>query len=165
VFTDCSSPLNPVSSNTISQRRSRSSAPPSGLIKYIQDVGQITVATLLGTTMLVSSVAAGGLVGLAISFRNLPDVRVLRNYLPSETSYVYDINGTLLYSLHDEANREVVDLNEVSPHLKRAVLAIEDSYFYSHQGINPSSVGRALLANVQAKARRSKAARPSPCSW
>jgi len=100
--------------------------------------------------MLVSSVAAGGLVGLAISFRNLPDVRVLRNYLPSETSYIYDIKGTLLYSLHDEANREVVDLNEVSPHLKRAVLAIEDSYFYSHRGINPSSVGRALLANVQA---------------
>jgi penicillin-binding protein 1A len=113
-------------------------------------VGQITVATLLGTTMLASSVAAGGLVGLAISFRNLPDVRVLRNYLPSETSYIYDVKGTLLYSLHDEANRDVVDLDEVSPELKRAVLAIEDSYFYSHRGINPSSVGRALLANFQA---------------
>jgi penicillin-binding protein 1A len=149
VFTDCSSPLNPVSSNTISQRRSRSSTPPSGLIKYIQDVGQITVATLLGTTMLVSSVAAGGLVGLALSFRNLPDVRVLRNYLPSETSYIYDVKGTLLYSLHDEANRDVVDLDEVSPELKRAVLAIEDSYFYAHRGINPSSVGRALLANFR----------------
>jgi penicillin-binding protein 1A len=112
-------------------------------------VGQITVATLLGTTMLVSSVAAGGLVGLALSFRNLPDVRVLRNYLPSETSYIYDVKGTLLYSLHDEANRDVVDLDEVSPELKRAVLAIEDSYFYAHRGINPSSVGRALLANFR----------------
>ncbi len=100
--------------------------------------------------MLVSSIAAGGLVGLAISFRNLPDVRVLRNYLPSETSYIYDINGTLLYSLHDEANRDVVDLDDISPNLKRAVLAIEDSYFYSHKGINPSSVGRALLANFRA---------------
>lgn len=152
MLTDCSSPLNPVSSNTIPQRRSRASAPPSGLIKYIQDVGQITVATLLGTTMLVSSVAAGGLVGLALSFRNLPDVRVLRNYLPSETSYIYDVKGTLLYSLHDEANRDVVDLDEVSPELKRAVLAIEDSYFYAHRGINPSSVGRAFLANFRAGA-------------
>lgn len=100
--------------------------------------------------MIASSVMAGGLVGLAISFRNLPDVRVLRNYVPSETSYIYDINGTLLYSLHDEANREVVDINEVSPNLKRAVLAVEDSYFYSHNGINPSSVGRAMLANAEA---------------
>jgi len=141
-----------VSTNTLPKRTAapRSNHVTGGVIKFVQDVGQITVATLLGTTMLVSSVAAGGLVGLAISFRNLPDVRVLRNYLPSETSYVYDIKGTLLYSLHDEANREVVDLDEVSPHLKRAVLAIEDSYFYSHRGINPSSVGRALLANVQA---------------
>jgi penicillin-binding protein 1A len=141
-----------VSTNTLPKqgpaRRDRSLS--SGIIKFVQDVGQISVATLLGSTMLVSAMAAGGLVGLAISFRNLPDVRVLRNYLPSETSYIYDIKGTLLYSLHDEANREVVDLDEVSPHLKRAVLAIEDSYFYSHRGINPSSVGRALLANAQA---------------
>lgn len=139
-----------MSSNTIPQRRARRSQTAPGVIQYIQDVGQVTVATLLGTTMLVSSIAAGGLVGLAISFRNLPDVRVLRNYLPSETSYIYDINGTLLYSLHDEANRDVVDLDDISPNLKRAVLAIEDSYFYSHKGINPSSVGRAILANLQA---------------
>ncbi|MEL6380941.1 MAG: penicillin-binding protein 1A [Cyanobacteria bacterium J06626_18] len=140
-----------MSTNTIPKRQAARSNPfTTDVIKFVQDVGQITVATLLGTTMLVSSIAAGGLVGLAISFRNLPDVRVLRNYLPSETSYIYDINGTLLYSLHDEANREVVDLDEISPELKRAVLAIEDSYFYSHQGINPSSVGRAFLANFQA---------------
>ncbi|WP_008311764.1 transglycosylase domain-containing protein [Leptolyngbya sp. PCC 6406] len=139
-----------MSSNTVPQRRSRSIRQTSDLIKYIQDVGQVTVATLLGSTMLLSSVAAGGLVGLAISFRNLPDVRVLRNYLPSETSYIYDIKGTLLYSLHDEANRDVVDLDEVSPNLKRAILAIEDSHFYAHRGINPSSVGRAFLANFQA---------------
>ncbi|QYO68755.1 penicillin-binding protein [Leptolyngbya sp. 7M] len=99
--------------------------------------------------MLASSIVAGGLVGLALSFRNLPDVRVLRNYIPSETSYVYDINGTLLDSIHDEANREVVNLNQISPDLKRAVLAIEDSYFFSHHGINPSGIARAFLANME----------------
>jgi penicillin-binding protein 1A len=142
-----------VSTNTI-RRKSRSQPQPlrraPNALKYVQDVGQVAAAALLGTTMIASSVLAGGLVGLAISFRNLPDVRVLRNYVPSETSYIYDINGTLLHSLHDEANREVIDLDEMSPHLKRAVLAVEDSYFYSHNGINPSSVGRALLANVEA---------------
>ena len=120
------------------------------LIQHIQDVLQISGATLLTATMLCSAVAAGGLVGLAISFRNLPDVRVLRNYIPTETSYVYDMEGNLLDSLHDEANREVVDLNEISPHLKRAVLAVEDSDFYVHSGINPVGIGRAFLANFQA---------------
>ncbi|MBF2089166.1 MAG: penicillin-binding protein 1A [Synechococcales cyanobacterium K44_A2020_017] len=99
--------------------------------------------------MLTSSVVAGGLVGLAVSFRNLPDVRVLRNYIPAETTYIYDINGTLLYSLHDEANRDVVTLNDISPNLKRAVLAIEDSHFFQHHGINPTSVARAFLSNLE----------------
>jgi 1A family penicillin-binding protein len=99
--------------------------------------------------MLTSSVIAGGLVGLAISFRNLPDVRVLRNYVPAETSYIYDINGTLLDSIHDEVNRDVVTLNDMSPDLKRAVIAIEDSYFFSHRGINPISIVRAFLANLE----------------
>ncbi|WP_322743795.1 transglycosylase domain-containing protein, partial [Vasconcelosia minhoensis] len=141
-----------MSSNTFRKSRSRPERAPSslGLLRFIQEVGQVSATTLLTTTMLASSVVAGGLVGLAISFRNLPDVRVLRNYIPSETSYIYDINGTLLDSMHDEANREVVALNEVSPDLKRAVLAIEDSFFYSHQGINPSGIGRAFVANLQA---------------
>jgi 1A family penicillin-binding protein len=114
-------------------------------------VGMIKAAggTILGTAMITSAIAAGGLVGLAISFRNLPDVRVLRNYQPSETSYIYDIKGRLLTSLHGEANREVVSLEQISPELKRAVIAIEDSHFYQHQGINPYSIGRAVWVNWQ----------------
>jgi penicillin-binding protein 1A len=98
-------------------------------------------------TMLISSVFAGGLVGLAISFRNLPDVRVLRSYAPTETTYIYDIKGKLIASLHGEANREVVPLDKISPHLKRAVIAIEDSHFYQHHGVNPGAVVRAFRAN------------------
>jgi 1A family penicillin-binding protein len=97
--------------------------------------------------MLTSSIVAGGLVGLAISFRNLPDVRQLRNFFPSETTYIYDIKGKLLTSIHGEANREVVPLDKISPNLKRAVLASEDSHFYDHHGINPSGVGRAIVVN------------------
>jgi penicillin-binding protein 1A len=104
---------------------------------------------VLGITMLTSSVVAGGLVGLAISFRNLPDVRVLRSYAPTETTHIYDIKGKLLASLHGEANREVVPLNKISPHLKRAVMAVEDSYFYQHHGVNAGAVVRALRANWQ----------------
>jgi penicillin-binding protein 1A len=115
---------------------------------FMQGVSKVTGGTLLGITMLASSAIAGGLVGLAISFRNLPDVRVLRTYAPSETTHIYDVKGKLLASLHGEANREVLALNEISPHLKRSVMAVEDSNFYQHQGINVVSVGRATLANM-----------------
>jgi penicillin-binding protein 1A len=104
--------------------------------------------TVLGVTMMTSAILAGGLVGLALSFRNLPDVTTLRDYFPSETSYIYDIKGTQLANLHDEANRDVVPIDKISPDLKRALLAIEDSNFYSHQGINATGIGRALVANL-----------------
>jgi 1A family penicillin-binding protein len=118
-------------------------------LRCLLNAGKVTGGTLLAIVTLGSAVAAGSLVGLAISFRNLPDVRILQSYTPSETSYIYDIKGRVLASLHDEANREVVPLNRISPHLKRAVLAIEDSSFYQHPGINPASIMRAFLANLE----------------
>ena len=117
--------------------------------RFLGGIGQIAGGTILGVTMLASSIVAGGLVGLAISFRNLPDVRVLRSYAPTETTYIYDIKGVQLASLHDEANREVVPLNRISPNLKRALLAIEDSHFYYHQGVNLTGVGRAVTTNFR----------------
>jgi penicillin-binding protein 1A len=116
---------------------------------FFGGIGQIAGGTILGVTMLASSVVAGGLVGLAISFRNLPDVRVLRSYAPTETTYIYDVKGIQLASLHDEANREVVPLNRISPNLKRSLLAIEDSHFYYHQGVNLTGIGRAITTNFR----------------
>lgn len=136
-------------SSTNAIRRQQRLESSSGLFDFIQSVSKVTAGTLLGTTMLASSVVAGGLVGLAVSFRNLPDVRVLQNYVPTETTHIYDINGKPLASLHDEANREVVSLDEISPDLKRAVLAIEDSNFYYHKGIYPTGIVRAFLANLE----------------
>ena len=134
-----------MASNTLQQRKQPGT--PQTIYQVVKTVGKVTGGMVLGVTMLTSSVVAGGLVGLAISFRNLPDVRVLRSYVPSETTHIYDVKGKLLTSIHGEANREVVPLNKISPDLKRAVVAIEDSYFFSHHGVNPGAVLRAFLAN------------------
>ncbi|MGK7940788.1 MAG: transglycosylase domain-containing protein [Crocosphaera sp.] len=135
-----------MSSSTIRQKHNQKKSPTSD-VSFIGGVLRVAGGTVLGISLLTSSILAGGLVGLAISFRNLPDVRTLNSYSPSETSYVYDIKGRLLTRLHGEANREAVQLQQISPELKRAVLAIEDSHFYLHQGINPNSIGRALWVN------------------
>lgn len=117
---------------------------------FIGGIGQAAGSTILITTMLASAVVAGSLMGVAISFRNLPDVRSLKGYIPNETTHIYDINGKILASLHDEENREVVPLDKISPHLKLAVLAIEDSNFYKHDGINPYGIVRATVENLSA---------------
>ncbi|AFZ58444.1 penicillin-binding protein [Anabaena cylindrica FACHB-243] len=137
-----------MSSRTFEDKQPQEQA--SSGFEFFKGVGQVTGATLLSITLLTSSIVAGGLVGLATSFRNLPDVRQLRNFSPSETTYIYDIKGKLLTRFHGEANREVVPLDRISPNLKRAVLASEDSHFYTHHGINPTGVGRAVVVNLVA---------------
>ena len=134
-----------MSTNAV-RKNTENSAP---VFEFVQSVSKVTAGTILSMTMLASSVVAGGLVGLAISFRNLPDVRILQTYSPTETTHIYDINGKPLASIHDEANRDVVPLDQISPNLKRAVLAIEDSNFFTHKGINPGGIARALLVNLE----------------
>jgi len=137
-----------VSSRTFTNKNSQEQVSPG--FEFFKGVGQVAGATLLSVTLLPSSIIAGSLVGLAISFRNLPDVRQLRSFSPTETTFIYDIKGKLLASIHGEANRQVVPLDRISPNLKRAVLASEDGHFYGHHGINPSGVGRALVVNLVA---------------
>ncbi len=132
-----------------SKKATKQQSKRSDVVRFINGVLKSTGGTVLVFFMLISAVAAGGLVGLAISFRNLPNVRTLRGYVPTETSYIYDINGKMLLSLHGEANRKIAELEEISPELKQAVIAIEDSHFYQHQGVNPTSVGRAILVNLR----------------
>jgi penicillin-binding protein 1A len=132
-----------VASNSVERSQSLTGSILKGTLKAVG-------GTLLGIIMIGGAAVAGGLVGLALSFRDLPDVRVLKGYVPVETTYIYDINGGLIARLHGDVNREVVTLDRISPHLKRSVLAMEDAYFYTHKGIDPSGIGRAILANFNA---------------
>ncbi|NJN74337.1 MAG: penicillin-binding protein 1A [Limnothrix sp. RL_2_0] len=143
-----------MSSSTVPQKRKvkkvrRKPKKGNPFLRFVGGTLQNAAGTVIGFSMLASAIAAGGLVGLAVSFRNLPDVRTLRSYVPTETSYIYDINGKLLLSLHGEANRTNIDLDRIAPNLKMAVIAVEDGHFYQHKGINPTSVGRAMLANYE----------------
>ena len=132
-----------MASNSVERSQSVTGSILKGTLKAVG-------GTLLGVIMIGGAAVAGGLVGLALSFRDLPDVRVLKGYVPVETTYIYDINGELITRLHGDVNREVVTLDRISPHLKRSVLAMEDAYFYTHKGVDPSGVGRAILANFTA---------------
>jgi penicillin-binding protein 1A len=129
--------------------RHKSFASDRPQLGFWPSVLQKTGSTILVTSLLGGTAIAGGLLGLAISYRNLPDVRSLKGYVPSETTYIYDINGKVLASLHGEENREVVPLDKISPNLKLATLAIEDSNFYQHSGVNPVGIVRATLENFR----------------
>lgn len=68
----------------------------------------------------------------------------------TQSTKIYDRTGkVLLFDLHENVRRTVVPLEDMSRHLKNATIAIEDAEFYSHQGVRPLAVVRAVLTNLK----------------
>lgn len=96
-----------------------------------------------------------GLVGaLVLAFyvfsvaKTLPSVDIISSYVPSETTKIYSDKKIVLAELHQEENRILMPLEEISPFIKEAVIATEDTDFYRHHGINFKGIARAMIKNV-----------------
>lgn len=75
-----------------------------------------------------------------------PDIS---NYQGSyETTHIYSADGDLLTRLFRE-NRVYVPLDRIPRHLKNAIIAIEDTNFYVHHGIDFWSIPRAFITNIK----------------
>jgi penicillin-binding protein 1A len=68
---------------------------------------------------------------------------------PTRSTFYASDGKTVLATVYLD-NRELVRLDQVSEPAKQAVLAIEDSGFYSHGAINWNSMMRALVENARA---------------
>ncbi len=58
-------------------------------------------------------------------------------------------DGSLIATLHAEQNRDPVTLAEIAPVLADAVVAIEDSRYFEHDGVDPRGMIRALTRDVE----------------
>lgn len=78
-----------------------------------------------------------------------PDLKSFDARLLGQSAKIYDRTGTiLLYDLSQRVRRTTVDFQNISPFVKQATIAIEDSNFYNHGGIRPTSIVRAILADI-----------------
>src|SRR3990170_2508943 len=107
--------------------------------------GAVLLALLLGVVLLAAGGLAIGVAG-AIGAQGR-DVSRLYDP-PSQATRIYGANGELIASLFRE-NRQIVPLTEIPPVLRQAVLAMEDERFFSHKGIDPRGIVRALWRNVR----------------
>ena len=69
-------------------------------------------------------------------------------YNYTETSDLYFSDNVYLGKMRTDLEREVVKLDQVSDFLVKAVIATEDEYFYTHKGVVPKAVFRALFQEV-----------------
>lgn len=90
----------------------------------------------------------GGVLGMGAGLSRLPDVSSLATYSPYETTKVFDIHHHVVAEIHGDENRVVVPLRDIPATMQDAVIAIEDSDFYHHHGINFKSELRALITDI-----------------
>jgi membrane peptidoglycan carboxypeptidase len=84
--------------------------------------------------------------------RDLPPVEDLRARASQfETTRILDRDGNLLYEINDPGagKRTYVPLDEISPNLVAATIAIEDKDFYTHKGFDPLAILRAFWQNLR----------------
>jgi penicillin-binding protein 1A len=67
---------------------------------------------------------------------------------PSATTILYDDQGKEIGNIHAIEDRRPVKLSQVPQNLQDAFIATEDNRFYSHMGVDPKGVFRALYANI-----------------
>ncbi len=81
--------------------------------------------------------------------KDLPSAAGVAKRNVIESTKIYDRTGKhILYDIHGEEKRTQIDFSEMPETLRYATIALEDQDFYSHFGIKPKSILRALGVDI-----------------
>jgi penicillin-binding protein 1A len=97
---------------------------------------------------LVLAAAAGVAIYISAISDDLPDYEVLARYEPPVTTRVHASDGELMGEFARE-RRLYLPIQAIPDRVKAAFLSAEDKNFYHHPGIDPLSLVRAVVTNVQ----------------
>ena len=133
----------PTSPESSSKQSSKHSTPPPRkhwLLRAIFWLFGLAVAGALTIAMVIA-------VALAMAYPNLPDVSELADYRPKLPLRVYSAEGALIGEFGEE-RRTLTPIDEIPKVMVDAVLAIEDTRFFEHGGVDYKGMLRAALANL-----------------
>src|ERR1043165_5100156 len=101
----------------------------------------------IGVAVLIGTVAVGGV--LYYYGHDLPDrLDLASTYEPAVVSTVYDMHEKPIGEFYLQ-RRIVVPLDRIPQHVVKALLAAEDSRFYTHRGVDIYAIVRASFANLK----------------
>ena len=124
-------------------RRTVTSVTPKvfGLVAVAGLAGVVAAGMVLPVVGPVSVIARDSIE----SYEDLPQ-EFQEPELPVRTR-VYAADGTKIATVFEE-NRKEVSLEKIAPVMQQAIVAIEDSRFYEHNGFDPRGFFRAAVKNV-----------------
>jgi membrane peptidoglycan carboxypeptidase len=114
-------------------------------------LGFVVLSTVAGLLMAGLAIPAVGATGQAAKggvnfFNDLPSEFTVSPL--AQQSRILDADGKLIANPYDE-NRIIVPLKKINKNMQNAQIAIEDSRFYEHGGLDIRGFSRAMIANLQ----------------
>lgn len=106
--------------------------------------GSIILAMVFGVALAAAFIYAYEEISL--------DADKLINYKPETSSVVYDRNGQKLAYVFKDQHRLYARYDEIPGFLVEGLVAMEDTQFFEHNGVNPDAILRALIKDIQAGA-------------
>ncbi|WP_207346329.1 transglycosylase domain-containing protein [Arthrobacter sp. E3] len=121
--------------------------------KLVLFLGISTVCGVLVAGLMVPAAALAGTTATSsISFfDDLPDEMNVGT--PAQSSRILAADGSVLATFYDQ-NRTEVPLADISEFMKNAIIAVEDSRYYEHGGIDTRGLMRAVGSMVQGGGRQ-----------
>ena len=97
--------------------------------------------------------AAAFLILVSLTFAvvslSLPDPNKINARIVPQSTKIYARDGTtLLYEIHGEAKRTLIELAEIPDYAKEATIAIEDKNYYNNPGVDWRGILRAVFRNI-----------------
>jgi len=79
------------------------------------------------------------------------DISSLTDYHPNQTTRIYDKNGEKIANIFYKQHRYYAPFEEIPPRIIEALVAIEDTTFFEHPGVNFDAIFRAMIKDIKAR--------------
>lgn len=103
---------------------------------------------IFGLAVVLGLAVAGFLYDLYDQIKD--DVDKVVNYSPKQSTQFFDKEGRLLANTFKDENREYIKYDDIPARVIEGLVAIEDTQFFEHWGINPDAISRAMIKNLKA---------------
>lgn len=114
--------------------------------------------TFLAGTSILTLLVGLAAVGTGIAYvrkiePTLPDIQTVVDWKPKEGTTILAVDGTVL-GVHASEFRKYVPYADIPPLVVNAFVSAEDGKFWTHNGVNPVAMARALLSSLKGNRSR-----------
>lgn len=117
--------------------------------KYKHPKAALVLKIFLITFIVLFVIGIGIAIGLFSALKG-DDLSInITELVLDQNSVIIDAEGNVLAELSGDENRKMITLEEMSPYLPKAYIAIEDERFRTHHGVDLKRTGAAILSFVK----------------